>query len=72
MNYIIYILAIVAIFLSAHGFETYKKTGNLIVLVSSLVSVGFSIFAIVSLEWLALAAGFIMVFALKRYIKRFT
>ncbi|CEO38674.1 hypothetical protein PPBDW_I20690 [Photobacterium kishitanii] len=60
MNYIIYALAGISILLSLGGFQAYRDSKHIGLLLSSLVSIGFSLTAIVLVQWWPLAAGFLV------------
>jgi len=58
MELVIYILAGVSIFLAIGGFNAWKLSGHPGLLISSVVSIGFSGAAIFLIEWWPLVAGF--------------
>lgn len=58
MDYVIYALAIVSIVLAIGGLYSFKLTGHIGMLLSSVVSITFSILAIILVTWWPLVAGF--------------
>jgi hypothetical protein len=60
MSYIIYILAGISIILAIGGISAYSQTKQIGLLLSSVVSIGFSVLAIVLIQFWPLVAGFII------------
>lgn len=60
MEYIIYILGGVSILLAIGGLSAWTQSGNILLLLSSIVSIVFSIAAIIFIEWWPLVAGFLV------------
>lgn len=58
MDYVIYALATVSIVLAIGGLYSFKLTGHIGLLLSSVVSIGFSILAIILVAWWPLITGF--------------
>lgn len=58
MAYVIYALAAISILLAIGGLAAYRATKQPALLLSSLVSIGFSIAAIVLPHWWPLIVGF--------------
>ena len=58
MAIIIYILAGLSILLAIGGLSAYAQTKHIGLLLSSLVSIGFSVLAIVLVHWWPLIVGF--------------
>lgn len=58
MTIIIYILAGLSILLAIGGLSAYAQTKHIGLLLSSLVSIGFSVLAIVLVHWWPLIVGF--------------
>jgi len=65
MAIIIYVLAGISIVLAIGGLSTYGKTKHVGLLLSSLISIVFSILAIVLVHWWPLVVGFIANWGLK-------
>lgn len=60
MSYIIYILAGISIILAIGGISAYSQTKQIGLLLSSIVSITFSILAITLLQFWPLILGFII------------
>lgn len=60
MDYIIYVLAGVSILLGLGGFQSYRDTKYIGLLLSSLVSIGFGFTAIILIQWWPLVVGFLV------------
>jgi hypothetical protein len=60
MSHIIYILAGISIILAIGGISAYSQTKQIGLLLSSVVSIGFSVLAIVLIQFWPLVAGFII------------
>lgn len=58
MTIIIYILAGISILLAIGGLSAYAQTKHIGLLLSSVVSISFSVLAIVLLHWWPLVVGF--------------
>ena len=58
MAIIIYILAALSILLALGGLAAYAQTKHIGLLLSSIVSIGFSALAIIMVEWWPLVVGF--------------
>lgn len=58
MTILIYIFAGLSILLAIGGLSAYAQTKHIGLLLSSLVSIGFSVLAIVLVHWWALIVGF--------------
>jgi hypothetical protein len=58
MSIVIYVLAALSILLAIGGLSAYSQTKHLGLLLSSIVSIGFSVLAIVLVHWWPLVAGF--------------
>ncbi|WP_428309567.1 hypothetical protein [Hydrocarboniphaga sp.] len=58
MNIVIYVLSALSILLAIGGFSAYAKTKHVGLLLSSIVSIGFSVLAIVLAQWWPLVVGF--------------
>lgn len=58
MAIVIYILAALSILLAIGGLSAYTQTKHIGLLLSSIVSIGFSILAIVLVHWWPLVVGF--------------
>lgn len=58
MAVVIYILAAASIMLAIGGLVTYAHSKHIGLLLSSIVSIGFSILAIVLVHWWPLVVGF--------------
>lgn len=58
MEIVIYILAVISILLAIGGLSAYGKSKQPTLLVSSLVSIGFSVSAISLASWWSLLIGF--------------
>ena len=58
MAIVIYILAAVSILLAIGGLSAYPQTKHLGLLLSSIISIGFSVLAIVLVHWWPLVVGF--------------
>mgnify|MGYP001320006659 CR=1 FL=1 len=58
MAIVIYVLAGSSILLAIGGLVTYAQTKHIGMLLSSLISIGFSIAAIVLVHWWPLVVGF--------------
>jgi uncharacterized membrane protein (UPF0136 family) len=65
MSIVIYILAALSILLAIGGLSTYSQSKSIGLLLSSIISIGFSILAIVLVHWWPLVVGFIANFGLK-------
>jgi hypothetical protein len=60
MTTVIYVLAGASIVLSIGGLSAYFQTKHIGLLLSSIVSIGFSVLAIVLVQWWPLIAGFVI------------
>lgn len=58
MAIIIYVLAGISILLAIGGLEVYSRCKHIGLLLSSIISIGFSVLAIVIVAWWPLVAGF--------------
>ena len=58
MAILIYILAAISILLALGGFAAYAQTKHIGLLLSSIVSISFSVLAIVLVQWWPLVVGF--------------
>lgn len=58
MAIVIYILAAVSILLAIGGLSAYLQTKHRGLLLSSIISIGFSVLAIVLVHWWPLVVGF--------------
>ena len=58
MKFIVYALAVVSIILAIGGLAAYSKTKQIGLLISSIVSISFSVAAITIAEWWPLLVGF--------------
>ncbi len=58
MAIVIYVLAGISILLALGGLSAYAKTKHIGLLLSSIVSIGFSVLAIVLVHWWPLIVGF--------------
>lgn len=58
MDIVIYVLAVVSIILALGGLSAYWQTKHPGLLISSIVSIGFSVLAIVLVHWWPLVVGF--------------
>lgn len=58
MAIVIYVLAGVSILLAIGGLSAYSETKHPGLLISSLISIGFSLLAIYLVEWWPLVLGF--------------
>ena len=65
MEYIIYALAALSILLAIGGLAAFKQSGHIGLLLSSIVSIGFSVLAIVQVAWWPLLVGFGLNWALR-------
>ena len=65
MDYIIYVLSGISIILALGCFVGYLYSKHIGLLLSSFVSVGFSITAIYLVQWWPLAVGFIINWVLR-------
>jgi len=65
MTIIIYILAGISILLAIGGLSAYTQTKHVGVLLSSLISIGFSVLAIVLIHWWPLIVGFVLNWGLR-------
>ena len=65
MAIVIYILAGISIMLAIGGLSAYSQTKNIGLLLSSLVSIVFSIAAVVLVHWWPLVVGFLANVGLK-------
>lgn len=66
MQYVIYGLAGISILLAIGGLNAYAQSKNISLLLSSIVSIGFSSLAIYLVEWWPLVAGFLLNLTLSR------
>ena len=60
MDFFIYFLACISILLAFGGLQAYRDTQHIGLLLSSLVSISFSVTAIVLMQWWPLLVGFIL------------
>ena len=58
MAIIVYVLSSISILLAIGGFYAYATSRHIGLLLSSVVSIGFSIFAITLVHWWPLVVGF--------------
>ena len=58
MAIVIYILAGLSILLAVGGLSAYAQTKHIGLLLSSIISIGFSVLAIVLVHWWPLIVGF--------------
>ena len=58
MEIVIYILASISILLAIGGLSAYSQTKHIGLLLSSIVSIGFSVLAIALVHWWPLIVGF--------------
>ena len=65
MDYVIYGLAGISILLALGGLSAFKSSGHIGLLLTSIISIGFSVAAIVLVHWWPLVVGF----ALNRWIE---
>lgn len=65
MTIVIYILAALSILLAVGGLSTYTQTKHIGLLLSPIVSITFSILAIVLVDWWPLIVGFGLNWALR-------
>ena len=65
MSAIIYVLAGISIVLAIGGLSAYAKTKSIGLLLSSIISISFSITAIILVHWWPLIVGFAINLALK-------
>lgn len=65
MAYVIYTLAVISIVLAIGGLYSYKLTGHIGLLLSSMVSIGFAATAIILASWWPLVTGFAINWGLK-------
>ena len=65
MPFVTYILAGISIVLAIGGLSAYSKTKRIGLLLSSIISIGFSITAIILVHWWPLIVGFAINLALK-------
>lgn len=65
MNIVIYILASISIVLAIGGLAAWSQTRHIGLLLSSMVSIGFSALAIVLPHWWPLIVGFGINWAIK-------
>ena len=65
MTIAIYILAGISILLAIGGLSAYSQSKSIGLLLSSIISIGFSILAIVLVHWWPLIVGFVANFGLK-------
>ncbi len=65
MELLIYALAGISIVLAIGGLSAYSATKHIGLLLSSIVSIGFSVLAIVLIHWWPLLVGFGINLALK-------
>ena len=65
MSFVTYILAGISIVLAIGGLSAYSKTKRIGLLLSSIISIGFGITAIILVHWWPLVAGFVINLALK-------
>ncbi len=66
MTVVIFILAGISIVLAIGGLYSYSQTKRLSLLLSSIISIGFSALAIVLVHWWPLIVGFVINLALSR------
>lgn len=67
MAIVIYVLAGLSILLAVGGLSAYAQSKHVGLLVSSLVSIAFSILAIVLVHWWPLVVGFVANWGLKLF-----
>lgn len=60
MEYIIYVLAGLSVLLALGGLSSWASTGRPVLFLSSVVSIGFSVVAIVEIAWWPLVVGFLL------------
>ncbi len=65
MAIVIYILAGIAILLAIGGLSAYSQTKHIGLLLSSIVSISFSILAMVLVHWWPLMVGFALNWSLR-------
>lgn len=65
MALVIYVLAGISILLAVGGLSSYAQTRHPGLLLSSLVSIGFSVLAIVLVHWWPLVVGFALNWGLR-------
>lgn len=65
MEIVIYVLAGLSILLAIGGLATYATTKHIGLLLSSIVSIGFSVLAIVLVHWWPLLVGFALNWVLR-------
>ncbi len=65
MAIVIYILAGIAILLAIGGLSAYSQTKHIGLLLSSIVSISFSILAVVLVHWWPLMVGFALNWSLR-------
>lgn len=65
MSIVIYVLAGLSILLAIGGLNAYSQTKHPGLLLSSLVSIGFSVVAIVLVHWWPLVVGFALNWGLR-------
>ncbi len=65
MSLAIYILAGISIVLAIGGLSAYSQSKSIGLLLSSIISIVFSVLAIVMVHWWPLVVGFIANFGLK-------
>jgi len=65
MNIVIYILSALSILLAVGGLSAYSQTKHIGLLLSSIVSIGFSVLAIVLVQWWPLVVGFALNWGLR-------
>ena len=67
MTIFIYVLAGISILLAIGGLSAYSQTKHVSLLLSSLVSIAFSLLAITLVHWWPLVVGFTANWALKLF-----
>lgn len=70
MAYIIYTLAGISILLAIGGLSTWASTRHPALLLSSIISIGFSTAAIAKVEWWPLVVGFVLNHVIERAWRR--
>ena len=65
MAIVIYVLAAISIVLAVGGLSAYAQSKQVGLLLSSLISIAFSVLAIVLVQWWPLVVGFVLNWALK-------
>ena len=65
MAIVIYVVAAISIVLAVGGLSAYAHSKQVGLLLSSLISIAFSVLAIVLVQWWPLLVGFVLNWALK-------